>query len=212
MLNDDIITVGLGYFTLAACAFLFALLAFLAQESLGLGILFLLGGIVMMLAGVSKRNEYKKRADEQFYSDIAPYYVAMEESGEMINATKDLDVALREHENIRKNISRIHDMNTAPRCIAFRLNGRELTFPDYDRIINEEKELYIKRHFKNRIAVEINKAEALSIPEQKKRQLQKALDVALGSIEYTGEDRGTKETISDLESRIEGMGEITAGG
>lgn len=115
----------------------------------------------------------------------------------IIKYTKSIDSMIKNFDNIRQEF--INIIPHKPNDIDLELNGQMINNADDINIIKEQ---YIKEFINNRIALELEKEKEVTSFFLKRSLIQKALTIALKSIEYLPQDVEMRLKINELEQEL----------
>jgi len=148
----------------------------------------------------------KQQAEIQYQHLWPQVNRIVEESVSIINQTKNIDVAIGRFGIIKDKIALLIQLaGPVLEDHKFAVEIEYQTIKNTDELykIDDVKEKYIRRHFIDKVELELQKAAVLEDTKRKKKQLEKALAQALKAMEYIKDDSDIKLLINNVEKLIE---------
>lgn len=146
------------------------------------------------------QEEQEKKA--KFSFEYPQLQRIINESLEIINKTKNIETALTRFNTIKEMISRLLKIAPKSSNISIQIQRHDISQLDDLPHIDQAKEEWIRHYFREKINIEIKKAELLSDAKFKATQFKKALNINLKSFDYLPDDPEFRQLLLNIEDRI----------
>ncbi len=152
-----------------------------------------------------EKERIEKKKQMMFSVEYPQLQRIINESLEIINRTKNVDTAISRFDVIKADMQRILEIMPISVNLSMQIQNNNIhSLADLD-YVDKAKTEWIKNFFKDKIDIEIQKANLLSNSKLRSTQLKKVLNITLKAIDYIPNDEDIKNIIINIENRLDNM-------